>query len=100
MSRSWGHEVFVAVDQLINAALFAGWADETISARCYRLGVKAKRAGLWDQWRIGWVSVDVLFCWQDAWLRYRTGVWPDAGHCERACRAEYARTQLPPEYRS
>ena len=51
MSRSWGHEVFVAVDQVINA-IFGGYSDESISARSYRLGSKAWRLDRWDQWRV------------------------------------------------
>ena len=60
MSRSWGHEVFVAVDQVVNAAL-GGYSDESISARSFRLGSKAKRLDRWDQWRITWVIADRLF---------------------------------------
>jgi hypothetical protein len=60
MSRSWGHEVFVAVDQLINAIL-GGWSDESISARSFRLGSRASRLDQWDQWRVMWVLVDFLF---------------------------------------
>lgn len=40
MSRSWGHEVFVAVDQTVNAILGVA-SDESISARSFRLGSKA-----------------------------------------------------------
>lgn len=98
MSRSWGHEVFVAVDQVVNAIL-AGYADETISARSYRLGRRDSDAGVWGRWRVSWVVVDVLFYWQDAYLRVSTGRWPVKGHCERAYDQEFSRLQLPPEYR-
>ena len=98
MSRSWGHEVFCALDQVVNAVL-GGYADETISARSFRLGSKAKARGTWDQWRVTWVIADWLFLWQDAWLRYQTGAWPVPGHCERAYHSELARLQLPPSYR-
>lgn len=98
MSRSWGHEVFVSVDQVINA-VFGGFADETISARSFRLGNKAKARGAWDQWRVTWVIADVLFIWQDMAIQYRTGFAPAAGHCERAYQSELDRLQLPPEYR-
>lgn len=98
MSRSWGHEVFCAVDQVVNAVL-GGWADETISARSFRLGSKARALDRWDQWRITWVIADVLFLWQDMWIQYRTGFAPDRGHCERAYHSEIERLQLPPEYR-
>lgn len=33
--RRWGKQVLVALDQLVNA-LFGGWADETLSSRCWR----------------------------------------------------------------
>lgn len=35
MARSYFQQMFIAVDQLVNT-IFAGWADETISARDYR----------------------------------------------------------------
>lgn len=98
MSRSLGHELFVAVDQLINA-ICGGFADETISARSFRLGSKAKAAGKWDQWRVVWVIADVLFIWQDMAIQYRTGAMPSRGHCERSYHSEIERLQLPPEYR-
>lgn len=99
MSRSWGHEVFVAVDQVVNA-IFGGYSDETISARSYRLGSKAKARDEWDQWRITWVIADALFVWQDMWIQYRTGIAPEHGHCQRAYESERARLGLPPEYRT
>lgn len=99
MSRLWIHEVGVAVDQVINAIL-GGYADETISARSYRLGSKAKSRDAWDQWRIVWVIADALFIWQDMLIQYRTGSMPEQGHCERAYNSERARLGLPPEYRS
>lgn len=86
MGRSWLHEVLVAFDQTINAVL-GGYADETISARAYRLGLRDQCAGRWGRWRVMWVAVDVLFFWQ-------------AAHCERAYNSEQARLGLPPEYRS
>jgi hypothetical protein len=98
MSRSWGHEVFVAVDQTVNAIL-GGYSDESISARSFRLGSKAKSRSEWDQWRVSWVIVDWLFLWQDMLIQYRTGSAPSMGHCERAYRSEVDRLQLPPEYR-
>ena len=98
MSRNWFHEVFVAVDQTVNA-VFAGYSDESISARSYRLGSKAKARDAWDQWRIVWVIADLLFIWQDMVIQYKTGFAPTQGHCERAYRSEWLRLQLPPEYR-
>lgn len=99
MSKNWFHEVFVAVDQTINAIL-GGYSDESISARSYRLGSKAKARDAWDQWRITWAVADALFVWQDMWIQYRTGVAPAMGHCQRAYESERARLGLPPEYRT
>lgn len=96
--RSWGHEVFVALDQVVNAVL-GGWSDETLSARSFRLGSKAEDADAWDQWRVAWHIIDALFVWQDLLIKYRTGLSPIRRHCERAYFAEVKRLQLPPEYR-
>lgn len=74
-------QVAVALDQLANT-LLGGWADESISARAYRLG--ALRGSK------GWMKVqdvlDTLFFW-------------DPSHCESAYQAEQQRRQLPVEYR-
>ena len=64
MKRIWAHQVFVAVDQLVNAIL-AGWADETISARAFRLGRKDEVTNCWGRWRVAWVLIDLLFWSQD-----------------------------------
>jgi hypothetical protein len=98
MKRIWVHQVFVAADQLANAIL-AGWADETLSARAFRLGLRDKREQRWGRWRIAWVAIDWLFWPQDAWLAVRDRAWPLIRHCERAYVSEHDRTQLPPEYR-
>ncbi len=98
MPRSWGHEVFVAVDQVANAIL-AGYADETISARSYRLGRVDEHHERWGRWRVAWVIVDALFYWQDIITRLKYGAWPEKKHCERAYLQEVHRMQLPPEYR-
>lgn len=91
-------QVLIAVDQVINA-VFGGWADETISARAYRRGIKAKEAGRWTLWRMWWAVIDALFIFETVWLRYRNGLWPVTGHCQMAYIAEKTRAQLPPEYR-
>jgi len=98
MGKSWGHEVFCAVDQVLNAVLF-GYADETISARSYRLGLRDLKDQTWGRWRIAWKVIDVLFIWQDMWLQYINGFHPGIGHCERAYQSEKKRLQLPVEYR-
>lgn len=98
MSRSWLHEVGCSLDQVVNA-ICGGFADETISARSFRLGSKAKARDAWDQWRVVWVIADWLFLYQDFAIQRKTGFRPAQGHCERAYRAEWLRLQLPPEYR-
>lgn len=72
------HEVLVAVDQLANAIL-GGYADETISARSWRLR---------DERPYSWLRplIDRIFFWQ-----------PD--HCQGAYESERGRAQLPVEYR-
>lgn len=74
-------QVLVAIDQLANAIL-GGMADETLSARAYRM--KAKGQKYW-----GWTAsaINLLFFWQRR---------PD--HCERAYLAEVHRRQFPKDY--
>jgi hypothetical protein len=76
MSRVF--EVLVAVDQLANAIL-GGWADETMSARCWRL--RNLRPYCWLC-----PVIDRLFFWQ-------------SNHCQSAYESERSRAQLPAEYR-
>ena len=97
--RNWLHEVLVAFDQFVNA-LLAGWSDESISARSYRLGARDDAAGRRGRWWWMWRVVDVLFWPQDFILRVRTGQWPLYGHCQRAYKSEQARLGMPPEYRN
>ena len=70
----------IAIDQLVNAALAAGWADETLSARAWRLDGTKRR------WTVARRVIDAIFFWQ-----------PD--HCRQAWESEVARRQLPIEYR-
>lgn len=76
MSRVF--EVLVAVDQLANAVL-GGWADETMSARCWRLRARLPYSLLRT-------AIDRLFFWQQ-------------NHCKSAYESERLRSQLPVEYR-
>lgn len=75
---SYFRNLLVAVDQLLNAALH-GWADETLSSRCYRL----RRDGV-----MSWPAnvIDTLFFWQKA-------------HCKSSYESEKERRYLPPELR-
>ncbi len=70
--RLW--QFLIAIDQLGNAIL-GGWADETLSARAYRL------KWVWTQ-RI----INLLFI--------------DSQHCRDSYESERLRRHLPPEYRS
>ena len=72
-------EVAIAVDQLANAIL-GGYADETISARCWRLRAV-------HPYSILRPIVDGLFFWQPQ-------------HCRGAYESERLRSQLPAEYRA
>lgn len=81
-------QVFIAVDQLINAIIppwggTLSWADETLSARCYRAHRDGKVFG-----RLLMRPIDLLFFWQGP------------GHCKNAWRKEHERRGLPPEYRA
>jgi len=70
-------QVLIALDQLVNTIL-AGHADETLSARAYRLS--RDRGRHWPR-RV----IDALFFWE-----------PD--HCEKSYRVELARKHLPFDY--
>ena len=76
---------------------WGGMADETLSARSYRLGSRDERNAERGRWWYAWRAIDALFVWQD-WLVKRRGEWTGARHCERAYRAERARLHMPAEY--
>lgn len=71
-------EVLIAFDQLLNAIL-GGWADETMSARCWRLRQHQPYKALRP-------VIDGLFFFQ-----------PE--HCRSSYESEVLRTQLPKDYR-
>lgn len=70
-------QVLIAVDQVGNA-LLGGYADETLSARCYRLRLVSRA------WANGLKIVDFLF---------------GKGHCRESYESEERRRHLPVEYR-
>jgi hypothetical protein len=72
-------QVLIALDQLGNA-LAGGYADETISAKSFRM---AKRSVKWAAAR---KAIDAVFFWQ-------------ISHCAQAYASEFERRHLPPEYR-
>jgi hypothetical protein len=76
--RFWPAQVLIAFDQLLNA-LHGGWADESISARAWRLRHR-------NPYKTYVTLIDALFFWQQS-------------HCKDAYESEVQRRQLPPEYR-
>ena len=75
----------LALDQLINTFVYAkadrrcGYADETLSARCWRLRNTSKL------WKIAHKTVDALLFF-------------DKNHCYESYKSEILHRQLPNEY--
>lgn len=85
--RDWGVQVFLALDQLANVLIppldgTIGYADETLSARCYRAHRDGKILG-----KVFMPIIDLLFFWQG----------PD--HSKNAYIKEFDRQNYPSEYR-
>lgn len=76
----WLYQNLIALDQLVNT-LLGGMADETLSARAYRMERDGHK--YWG-WTAG--AINALFFWQ-------------TDHCLGAYRDETERRQLPPEFR-
>jgi len=72
-------QVLLGIDQLVNT-LLGGYADESISSRCWRL---RNKSSFWSFMR---VLVDTLFFFQ-------------TNHCQKAYESEQLRLQEPPEFR-
>jgi len=72
-------QVGIAFDQLLNA-LFLGFADETLSARSYRMSDERFR------WYLMMRFIDALFFWEE-------------DHCYKSYTSEVERKHLPKEYR-
>lgn len=70
-------QILIAIDQLINA-IFGGWADETLSARCWRCRER-------QPYKLLEPVINRLFF--------------DPMHCFYSYISERKRAQLPPEYR-
>ena len=86
--KAWGVQVFLALDQLANVLPppidgTVGYADETLSARCYRAHRDGKIMG-----RLFMPLIDLLFFWQGP------------GHCRNAYIKEFERKNYPEEYRA
>lgn len=85
--RDYFVQVFLALDQLANALIppidgTIGYADETLSARCYRAHRDGKIFG-----RIFMPPIDLFFFWQGP------------NHCRNAYLKEFDRQNYPSEYR-
>lgn len=76
----WLIQSAIAIDQTVNAVLFSGMADETLSARSYRKRYERR-------WLIAYNIINMLFFWQH-------------DHCEEAFESEIKRRHLPVFYRS
>lgn len=68
------YQTLIALDQLVNALVFGGWADETISSRSYREFPRLAKI------------IDTL-------------LWFDKDHCYESYVSEAIRSQLPSELR-
>lgn len=71
-------QFLIGIDQLANT-LFGGWADETLSSRCFRL--EMERGITWPR-RL----VDTILFF-------------DKDHCQESYLSEIERRQLPPSMR-
>lgn len=71
-------QVAIAIDQVFNT-LLGGFADETLSARAWRLADKKRR------WAVIRRCIDGLFFWQDE-------------HCFNSYLNELTRKHLPKDY--
>ena len=76
------YQILLAMDQLFNALAF-GWADETFSARCWRMREK-------PFWRFMRRIMDVIFFWDT-----KEGM----KHCQWAFENEQKRVHMPGAYR-
>lgn len=84
--RAYCEQVFLALDQLCNALIppidgTVSYADETLSARCYRAHRDGKFFG-----RLFMRPINLLFFWQGP------------GHCMKAYIKEFDRKNYPTEY--
>ena len=87
--KAYGEQLFIAADQLLNALIppldgTVSYADETLSARCYRAHRDGKIMG-----KLFMPPIDWFF-----------GLWQGPGHCKNAYIKEFARKNYPEEYRA
>ena len=86
--KAYGVQLFIAVDQLCNALIppidgTIGYADETLSARCYRAHRDGRILG-----KLFMRPIDLMFFWQGP------------NHCRNAYIKEFERKNYPDEYRA
>ena len=86
--KEWGVQIFLALDQLATVLPppidgTVGYADETLSARCYRAHRDGKSMG-----KVFMPLIDLLFFWQGP------------NHCKNAYVKEFERKNYPDEYRA
>ena len=77
------YQIIIALDQLFNALTW-GWADETFSARCWRLKERN------SFWALARCLVDGIFFWDTK---------EDMKHCQWAFENEQKRVHMPGAYR-
>lgn len=78
--KFWLKQTLIAFDQLLNAALCGGWADETMSSVAWRMEQEGRPFGVMRR------VIDALFFF-------------DKDHCRTSFEAERSRQHLPPEAR-
>lgn len=91
--EAMNQQFLIAIDQVLNTLVNSdaegkGWADETLSARAWRLGKRYPKT--WGRFE---TSLNLIFFWQKDTEGNRN-------HCYRAYLSERERHHLPKEYRS
>ena len=86
--KDYSTQVFIGFDQFLNTLIppldgTVSYADETLSARCYRAHRDGKIMG-----KLFMPLIDLLFFWQGP------------GHCRNAYIKEFERKNYPDEYRT
>ena len=75
-------QILIAFDQFLNALLFGGWADETMSSAAWRMEYEGY---FWGKVMRPVIDTIMFF---------------DPHHCEASYQSERLRLQLPPEERT
>lgn len=81
MEKSYLKQVLIAIDQLLNAVICNGWADETMSSVAWRM----EKEGRWFG-KLMRPLIDTIFFFDD-------------NHCQESFDSERLRLQSPPEER-